>query len=122
VRTLEVADVLDLAAAQSSDAEERLQKLFEWDFERTMTSVRLLFAVAGSLLIALLAALIHDDAKLEIWHIATIVGSAGLLAAVAWSMLRRTRELHREFLAALGLLNSAQRLGPLLARYRAGGS
>jgi hypothetical protein len=122
VGTLEVADVLDLAAAQSSDAEERLQTLFEWDLERTMTSVRMLFVVAGALLIALLAALIRDDTNLETWHIATIVGSAGLLAGVAWSTLRRTRHLHREFLAALQLLNSAQRLGPLLARYRAGRS
>jgi formate dehydrogenase maturation protein FdhE len=82
VKALHVGDVLDLASAQSADAEDRLEKLFEWDFERTMTTVRLLFAAAGSLLVALFAALFKEDAVIKTWHVAAIGGSSGVLALV----------------------------------------
>jgi hypothetical protein len=119
VRALKVADVLDLAAAQSDEAEDRLQKIFEWDFERTMTSVRLLFGAAGSVVVALFAALFRKDSSLHTWQAVVMLASAGVLGTVAGSILWRTRTLHREFVAALQLLNATARLGPLLARYRA---
>lgn len=119
MRALQVGDVLDLAAAQSSDAEDRLEKLFEWDFERTMTTVRLLFAAAGSLLVALFAALFREHAVIETWQVALIGGSSGVLALVGAVLLRRARLAHREYIAALQLLNAARPLGPLLARYLA---
>ncbi len=118
-KTLHVGDVLDLAAAQSAEAEDRLEKLFEWDFERTMTTVRLLFAAAGSLLVALFAALFKEKAVIETWHVAAIGGSSGVFALVGAILLRRARTAHREYIAALQLLNAAQPLGPLLARYLA---
>jgi hypothetical protein len=118
MRALRVADVLDLAAAQSAESESRLEKVFEWEFERTMTSVRLLFGAAGSVVIALLAALFREDTSLKTWHIVVILGSAAILAALGAALLWRIRTAHREFLAALQLLNTSERLGPLLARYR----
>jgi len=119
VRALQVGDVLDLAAAQSDEAEDRLEKLFEWDFERTMTTVRLLFAAAGSLLVALFAALFREDAVINTWQVVAIGGSSGVLTFVGAALLRRTRTAHREYIAALQLLNAAEALGPLLARYLA---
>jgi hypothetical protein len=68
VRSLRVADVLDLAAAQSEDSEDRLQKIFEWSFERTLTAARLLFGVAASILAAWLAALLRPDSSLDGWE------------------------------------------------------
>jgi hypothetical protein len=119
MRALRVADVLDLAAAQSEGSEDRLQKVFDWQFERTMTSVRLLFGAAGSLIIALLAASFRKDASLHTWQIVVILFAAAVSASTGAAMLWRMRTMHREFLQALQLLNSAIRLGPLLARYRA---
>jgi hypothetical protein len=119
VRALRVSDVLDLAAAQSADSEARLEKLFEWDFERTMTSIRLLFGAAGSIVVALLATLFREDSALKAWHIAVISGSAAVLALIGAVLLWRARTVHRQYLASLQLLNSAQELGPLLANYRA---
>lgn len=118
MKALQVADVLDLAAAESSDAEDRLQKVFEWDFERTMTSARLLFAAAGSVIAVMLAALLRVDSVLTAWHVFVFTASSAVLAISGMVILWRIRKLHREFLAALQLLNSAKRLGPLLARYR----
>jgi hypothetical protein len=122
VKALRVADVLDLAAVDSDAAEDRLQKLFEWDFERTMTSVRLVFGAAGSVVVALLAALFRPDSSLKTWHIATILGFAGVLALVGIGMLWRMRTNHRQFVAALQLLTAAADLGPLLRLYRSGGA
>jgi predicted lysophospholipase L1 biosynthesis ABC-type transport system permease subunit len=121
VRALQVADVLDLAAIDSEDAEDRLQKVFEWDFERTMTSIRLVFGAAGSVVVALLAALFRPDSELKTWHIVAILGFAGVLAIVGVSMLWRMRTNHRRFVAALQLLSTANHLGPLLKLYRSGG-
>jgi hypothetical protein len=119
VRALRVSDVLDLAAAQSAEAEARLEKLFEWDFERTMTSIRLLFGAAGSIVVALVAALFRENSALKTWHIVLISGSAAVLAVIGAVLLWRARTVHRHYLASLQLLNAAQDLGPLLAKYRA---
>lgn len=121
MRSLTVSDVLDLAAVSSDDSEERLQKVFEWDFERSMTSIRLVFGAAGSVVVALLAALFRPENELRTWHIVAILGLAGTLAAIGVLMLWRMRTNHRRFVAALQLLSTAQDLGPLLRLYRAGG-
>lgn len=122
MRALQVSDVLDLAAVDSDDVEDRLQKLFEWDFERSMTAIRLIFGAAGSVVVALLAALFRPDSSLRTWHIVTILGFAGVLALLGIGMLWRMRTNHRRFVAALQLLAAAKDLGPLLRLYRSGGA
>lgn len=122
MRSLRVSDVLDLAAVDSDDAEDRLQKVFEWDFERMMTSIRLVFGAAGSVVVALLAALFRPDSALKAWHIAAILGLATVLTLIGMGMLWRMRTNHRRFVAALQLLAAAGDLGPLLRLYRSGGA
>jgi hypothetical protein len=119
VRSFRVADVLDLAEAQSDTAEDHLRKVFEWEFERTMTSVRLLFGASGSIVVALLAALLREKSDLSTAQIVAILASAAVLGGVGSLILWRARTLHRDFLAALQLHSVVKDLGPLLARYRA---
>jgi hypothetical protein len=117
---LRVADILDLAASQSAEAENRLHEVFQWQFERNMTSVRLAFGTAGSLVVALIAVLFRTGSVLAWWQAGLVLVAAGVFAAMGGLLLWRTRRLHRDFLTALQLLNAARPLGPLLARYRSG--
>jgi hypothetical protein len=110
---MKVRTALDLLSA-TDDAEGHLRKLFEWQFERAMTLVRVGFGVAGSLLIALVAALSkHDD---NVGTPQIVIIAAGIVLSAAFSVYRmwRVRQCDKDYVAALELLRLFRPLTPLL--------
>jgi len=117
---MQVADVLDLVAAQASDPEERLQAMFEWQFERSMTRVKLQFGVAATFVAAFAAGLLDNGRRFDVGQGVVVLAAAGVFTALGMITYARARNLHREFTAALQLLKRTEPLGSFLAKYRGG--
>lgn len=107
-----MVDLLRLLAA-SDDAAEHLKKLFEWQVERAMSSVRATTAAVGAVFVALLAALL-DNGKVSGFLLALVVGAVALGLAYAWSRYERARNLEAEYVVALGILRELAPLTPLI--------
>jgi hypothetical protein len=112
-RPLKVAELLDLA--QSSDEPEvRVEKIFDWFFERAMSTVRLTLGAAGAALLGLVAAYLQRGADLSAAGALVTAAVTGLSAAVLVAIgLRRAQKLnglHREYVSALKLLAAFRRL------------
>jgi hypothetical protein len=110
---LQLADLLRLLAA-ADEPTEHLRKLFEWQVERTLTSMRLMAGAVGAILVALVAALLRDDAAIADWLLVLVVASSILGGAYTWSRYEEARRLEREYVAALNLLRELGPLAPLL--------
>jgi hypothetical protein len=113
-----VADIEELLVADDEGQAEHLTQIVNWHFERAMTSVRLSFGAAASLLAALLAALFGAKTHLHTWE--GILVAAGILATASYGLwgLRQTREIHDDYVAALRLLREMAPLTPLLRLFR----
>jgi ABC-type glycerol-3-phosphate transport system permease component len=115
---MNVADIEYLLAADDDAPAEHLKQLMHWHFERAMTSARLSFGAAASLLAALLAALFGSKTHLSIAE-GVLVG-IGIIVATAFGAYRlnRTKAIHEDYVAALRLLREMAPLTPLLRLYQ----
>lgn len=118
MQDLTVRQLLDLATAEVPDASEHLKKAFEWHFERSMTGVKLLFGVAGSLLVALIAAALKEHIEVTWWQLAILGASALIFASMGIWRFQATRAVYRQYFAALQLLRELEALAPLLRLYQ----
>lgn len=118
MQDLTVRQLLDLATAEVPDASEHLKKAFEWHFERSMTGVKLLFGVAGSLLVALIAAALKEHIEVTWWQLAILGASALIFASMGIWRFQATRAVYRQYFAALQLLRELESLAPLLRLYQ----
>jgi hypothetical protein len=110
-----LADILRLVAA-SDEPVEHLRKLFEWQIERAMTSVRAMTAAVGAVFVALIAALL-DDKGVTSWLLVSVVASVVLGLAFAWSRYGRAKKLEAEYVVALGVLRELIPLAPLIRQW-----
>lgn len=118
MRRLTVADVEELLVAEDDGHAEHLTQIINWHFERAMTSVRLSFGAAASLLAALLAALFGSKTHLHTWE--GILVGVGIVATALFGFwrLQQTRGVHEDYVAALHLLREMAPLTPLLRLFR----
>ncbi|HKO37360.1 MAG TPA: hypothetical protein VJU14_03225 [Solirubrobacterales bacterium] len=118
MQDLTVRQLLDLTTAEVPDAPQHLQKAFEWHFERSMTGVKLLFGVAGSLLLAVTAAAFKEQIEVEWWQLTIIGASALAFAGMGVWRFQAARVVYRQYFAALQLLRELEDLAPLLRLYQ----
>jgi hypothetical protein len=115
VAEMNVGTALELLVA-SDTPEDHLRKLFEWEFERAMTLVRVGFAVAASLVATFIAAVSkHGTSLLQLLLIAVGAAATG---AYSFYRLHRVRKADRDYVAGLDLLRVFGPLTPLLRLYR----
>jgi len=119
MQDLTVRQLLELSTAEVPDAADHLKQAFEWHFERSMTSVRLLFGVAGSFLVALIAAALKEHIVVAWWQLAAIFAATLVFAVVGTIRFHATRGVYRQYFAALQLLHELEDLAPLLRLYQA---
>jgi uncharacterized membrane protein YfcA len=112
VKSLTIADVLRLAAAGENPAD-HLKKVFEWQVERAMTTVRAMAGAVAGLLAALVAGLLSNQ-HLSPWVLVLVVSSAILGIAYSRSRYDAAKELEREYLVALNVLRELLPLAPLV--------
>lgn len=93
-------DLIDVAHA--CDAEARLEKIYEWYFVRTMTTIRMAFGAAGVTFAALYGLVSKDG--IASWLPWAVVVVIVIFAAMGIGQMRLLAQLHREFATALRLL------------------
>ena len=98
-----MADLLRLVKA-SDEPEGSLEQIVRWQVERALMAVRLMVGSVGAVLVALLAALLRDDATVSGWLMVGAVSSMALGLAYAWGRYEDARELERELVVALDAL------------------
>jgi hypothetical protein len=54
-------DVVELASSAASDPEADLRQIFNWYFDRMMSGLRTLLTLAGTVLVALIAAVFKEE-------------------------------------------------------------
>jgi hypothetical protein len=110
-----VGEVLELAAAQTDDAEQHLKLVFEWYHQRAVGFIRAVTTAAIALPAGLIAAGLKDgNVAGSEWAFAGGAVATGVLAFVAVRQSDHLGHLHREYLLALRLLGELRRRGRAL--------
>ena len=92
---------IDLARTGIGGGADRIERVYQWKFERALTAMRAALVLAGSILGALLAALLGGSARLQAWQYLIAAGAlAGSFGAAAYQYPHLGR-LHGEYLESL---------------------
>lgn len=118
VHDLRIRDLVDLVAAQVSSAEDSIQQMYAWHFERSMSAARFLVGLAVSILIAMIAAVLSKEVDVKAWQVVLIAVGAIVKGFYGVYLYHGVRLIHRQYVATLHLLNALQRIKPFIIRYR----
>ena len=118
MQDISIRELIDLVTAQVSDSESRIQRVYEWHFEREMTICKWVLGLAVSLGLSLLVALFRSGSTVSFWQ--TIGWVVSIIFTVAYGLfrLRRVRAIHKQFIASLRLHAELSKVGPFLRKYR----
>ena len=61
MKTIQLRQLIDLVAGDVNDSESRIEKVFEWRFERDLVVVRWLLGIAASLALAVVVAFLREN-------------------------------------------------------------
>lgn len=118
MRELSMKELIDLVVAEVPEAETRIQKMFEWHFERVKIVSQWFLAAAASLSISVLVTFFRGGSKLVWWQNILVLFLAFATATPGLYRLRQLRSLNRQFVAALKLYSEFKKIKTFLIRYR----
>jgi len=118
MRDLTVRDLIDLVLSQTTDPSDRIEKMFEWHFDRAKTIVTWWLGAASSIVIALIATYFSEKSRLTGWWAIVVLILAICSFVFALYRLYLMRRINREFIAALSLFSRLGRIEPFLRIYR----
>lgn len=118
MRDLSIKDLVDLVVADVPDGGDRIQKMYDWHFDRVMRTSQWILGIAASLFLSLAVSLFRAELQLPVWQIALVV--VGALGTATYGLYRQwqLRSVHRQFVAALKLYCELKEMAPFIARYR----
>jgi hypothetical protein len=101
--------IQDLASlAEGHDPEGRVEKIFDWSFERRKVVAQAALAFIASFLVALSITYLRNDIESQLFVPIAFV-SVGGVSALFFRAYWRLRSLKQEFLAALWIINELKR-------------
>ncbi len=118
MKELSVRELLDLVSSGVADGENRIHQMYVWYFERSMTAVKFIFGVSGSILAAVGIAFLKAEVKVELWIVALSVICAIGSATYGMYLFWQLRTTSRSYVSSLRLFKEIQRVGQFLQRYR----
>jgi hypothetical protein len=101
--------VAELATAQIGHGEDRIERVYRWQFERALAALKASFVVAGSILGVTLTAVVHGAVPVASWR--TVVVAAALVGSVAIARCQYVRlgRLYGKYLESLRVFAVVQR-------------
>lgn len=118
MKDITLKELVDLAVADISEPNDRIEKMFEWHFERELTITKWLLGAAASIFVAMLISYYKQEFNVSTWQI--ILGIIIVLASFSYGIYRlwRLRNIHKQFVSALKLLKELTNIAPFLQAYR----
>ena len=118
MRDCTIRDIIDLVVAEVPEPEARLEKMFEWHFQRVQTIAHWFLTTTAALLVAVLVGAFGADWQLSLWQTGLILLCAIATASYGLYLLWKLRALAAQFVASLKLLSEFRSIRPFLLRYR----
>ncbi len=118
MQDISIRELMDLATTKVSNSESRIQRVYEWHFEREMIICKWVLGLAVSLGLSFLVALFRTESTVGFWQ--TVVWGASIISTAIYGLfrLRRVRAIHKQFIASLRLHAELREIGPFLRKYR----
>jgi ABC-type cobalamin transport system permease subunit len=117
MKDISVKELSDLAVAEVPEPESRVQRMFEWHFERDMTLAKGFLGAAASISVAVAVALFRNQVNVAWWWVLAVVASSAVCLIIGLVRFRQLRNIHKQFVDALKLHRELQQIAPFIRIY-----
>jgi len=102
--------VIEVATAKIGRGEDRIERVYRWQFEQALAVVRATFVLAGSIIGATLTALVQRAGPVAPWQ--TLIVAAAFAGSVGTAVYQNARlsQLYGNYLESLRVLAVVQRM------------
>jgi len=97
-------DVVELVTAQVVGAEDRMERVYQWQFDRLMAAVRAMSVIAASIAATLATAFLRENVGTEWWLVVVLVVCLSAAVAIGVFSYVRLARIRREYLGNLSVL------------------
>ena len=97
-------DVVELVTAHIAGAEERIERVYQWQFDRLMAVVKATAVISASIIATLGTALFGEHVRTEWWLAVVLVVCLSAAVAIGVFSFARLGRIRREYLANLSVL------------------
>ncbi|MDD5168128.1 MAG: hypothetical protein PHN75_04860 [Syntrophales bacterium] len=118
MKDISIKELIDLATSDVPDGDARIEKMFDWHFQRNMMIAKWIMGAVASLSIAALLGYFKAEIDLNWWQ--SIVAIVLPLSASTYGFYRlyHIRSMHRQFVSALKIYNELKKIAPFISLYR----
>jgi hypothetical protein len=118
MRNLQIKDLIDIVVSDVPEPENRIEKIYEWHFDRVKNYSQWIIGFAATLSIAFIASVFNANVSMPLWAIFTI--SFLIFGSVTFGIysLWQLRSLHKQYLASLRLYAELKKFKSFIIRYR----
>jgi hypothetical protein len=97
-------DVVELVTAHVAGAEDRMERVYRWQFDRLMAVVRASALVSASIVATLGTAFFGEHVRSEWWLVVALIVGLSAVAGIGIVSYVRLGRIRREYLANLSML------------------
>jgi len=115
MKDITIQDLTDLVIADVPEADNRIERMFEWHYSRDLLITKWVLGIAASFTIAILIAIFKAEVALGWWQAVVIAIIPLGVSSYGFYRLRRSRLIHRQFIVALAIYNRLKSVRQFLA-------
>lgn len=118
MKDISIKDLADLVVSNIPEADSRIEKIFDWHFQRDTMITKWILGAAASLAVSLFIAFYKSE-NAPNWQVTCLLCTLPL-ATSSYGIYRlvQMRSIHKQFVSALRIYNDLKRIKPFIEKYR----
>ena len=120
---LNIRDLIDLMETECKNVEDRIQKMYQWDFNRTKLICQLSIGISASFLVLIGTSYVQNFTSTKPVTVDSNLLIVSLFLSICPAIFGifqfyRLKSIHRQYVAALKLLHKLRAIRPFITYYR----
>ncbi len=118
MKDITIKELIDLIEIGVSDPEAKIEKMFEWHFNRSIMITKWILGATVSLLISVGAVFLKPELNIKWWQFSIVLLFALSSATYGIYRLWQIRAMHKQFVSTLKIYYELKKIVPFITRYR----
>jgi len=115
---INIQEVISLAAEDIENPDEKIKKVFEWNYERNALIIKGVIGFSLSLILTLLFSFFKNEIKVNLYYLIVPIFFSILTGSYGFYKLYQIKRLGRQYIAAIKLLSEFRKISPFISLYK----
>ncbi|WP_292371056.1 hypothetical protein [Methanoregula sp. UBA64] len=115
---LKIKDLIDLVVADIPESEKRIEKMYDWHFEKIKVLYQISLGISASLFVSIILSYLQSNLHVDLWLLILTLIMASCPALYGMVRFHNLKLIHRQFVEAIKIYKELERVRPFILRYQ----